>query len=134
MSNQISVIGSSKSGKRTFITKFSLDFSDVNNQHCKKIIIIFDISNDSIIDVVEWLKYQSKPEFKIVILGNKRDLVESETYRKYYQDLQSYTSSRSFKTDADCLQSSNVKYIAVSCKTNYNWLSAKKIITNHLGV
>lgn len=114
------VIGSPKSGKYTFVKKFNENRIDVC-RNTNNVIIIFDISNDSILNVIRLLENTKNLVLNIVVLGNKRDLVESTTYREYYQDLMKYVTP-------------NIKYIAISCKTNYNWLSAKKIIYNHFGI
>ena len=58
---------------------------------------------------------------KLLVLGNKRDLHESKEYRSYYSEL------------IDLVKQLKGVYMAVSLKSNYNWLSIKKE-TNTLGL
>jgi ABC-type multidrug transport system ATPase subunit len=58
---------------------------------------------------------------KLLVLGNKRDLHESKEYRSYYSEL------------IDLVKHLKGTYMAVSLKSNYNWLSIKKE-TNTLGL
>ena len=56
----------------------------------------------------------SNCQSKILVLGNKRDLHESKEYRSYYSEL------------IDLVKQLKGTYMAVSLKSNYNWLSVKK--------
>ncbi len=140
MNMPVEIIGTPKSGKTTFIKKIfdrppfesHLSFkqfviSRKSLQYHKFLIIMFSISNDDICHIIKFLKdmmninirhktminntmYQSK----ILLLGNKRDLHESKEYRSCYSEL------------IGLVKQLKGTYMAVSLKSNYNWLSVKK--------
>lgn len=125
MRTVIEIIGTPKSGKTLFVKKMNEGLSSkqfiISREYLQchgLLIIIFAVSNDDICCVIKFLeRIQHEPKYqnrKLLVLGNKRDLHESKKYRSCYSEL------------IDLVRQSKGIYVAVSLKSNYNWLSVKK--------